>query len=90
MKWLSVPGCENITDTQCNFSSIISTSSGIYYLRVQAMSEYNKSCVSNEIKVDPLITSKQTCFLNFSFLNKLVSNAVICQKKLARLMKQNT
>ncbi|XP_049691004.1 interferon alpha/beta receptor 1 isoform X1 [Accipiter gentilis] len=58
MKWLSVPGCENITDTQCNFSSIISTTSGIYYLRVQAMSEYNKSCVSNEVKVDPLITNE--------------------------------
>ncbi|OPJ66463.1 interferon alpha/beta receptor 1 [Patagioenas fasciata monilis] len=57
-KWLSVPGCENITDTQCDFSSIISTTPGFYYLRVQAMSEYNKSCLSNEVKVDPLITNE--------------------------------
>ncbi|NXK10217.1 INAR1 protein, partial [Herpetotheres cachinnans] len=57
-KWLNVPGCENITDTQCNFSSIIATTSGFYYLRVQAMSEYNKSCLSNEVKVDPLITNE--------------------------------
>ncbi|KFP46868.1 Interferon alpha/beta receptor 1, partial [Cathartes aura] len=58
VKWLNVPGCENITDTQCNFSSIITTTSGFYYLRVQAMSEYNKSCFSNEVKVDPLITNE--------------------------------
>ncbi|KFQ11486.1 Interferon alpha/beta receptor 1, partial [Leptosomus discolor] len=58
VKWLSVPGCENITDTECNFSPIIATTSGFYYLRVQAMSEYNKSCLSNEIKVDPLITNE--------------------------------
>ncbi|KFR09729.1 Interferon alpha/beta receptor 1, partial [Opisthocomus hoazin] len=58
VKWLNVPGCENITDTQCNFSSIITTISGFYYLRVQAMNEYNKSCLSNEVKVDPLITNE--------------------------------
>ncbi|NWQ97744.1 INAR1 protein, partial [Burhinus bistriatus] len=58
VKWLSVPGCENITDTQCNFSSIITTTSGLFYLRVQAMSEYNKSCLSNEVKVDPLVTNE--------------------------------
>lgn len=87
MKWLNVPGCENITDTQCNLSSIITATSGFVYLRVQAMSEYNKSCLSNEVKVDPLVTSKQMCFLKFSFLNKLVPNAIIYQKKLARLMK---
>ncbi|NXH77045.1 INAR1 protein, partial [Hydrobates tethys] len=57
-KWLNVPGCKNITDTQCNFSSIITTISGSYYLRVQAMNEYNKSCLSNEVKVDPLITNE--------------------------------
>ncbi|XP_010190545.1 PREDICTED: interferon alpha/beta receptor 1, partial [Mesitornis unicolor] len=57
MKWLSVPGCENITDTQCNFSSVIATS-GFYYLRVQAMGEYNESCFSDEVKVDPLITNE--------------------------------
>ncbi|XP_009893221.1 PREDICTED: interferon alpha/beta receptor 1 [Charadrius vociferus] len=58
MKWLNVPGCENITDTQCNFSSIITATSGFFYLRVQAMSEYNKSCLSNEVKVDPLVTNE--------------------------------
>ncbi|NXT26913.1 INAR1 protein, partial [Syrrhaptes paradoxus] len=58
VKWLNVPGCENITDTQCNFSSIIATTSGFYYLRVQAMNEYNKSCLSDEVKVDPLIINE--------------------------------
>ncbi|XP_068281027.1 interferon alpha/beta receptor 1 isoform X2 [Nyctibius grandis] len=57
VNWLSVPGCENITNTQCNFSSII-TSSGCYYLRVQAMSEYNRSCLSDEIEVNPLVTNE--------------------------------
>lgn len=54
MKWLSVPRCENITNTKCNFTSIITITSGFYYLRVQAMSEYNKSCLSNEVMIDPL------------------------------------
>ncbi|KAM4683407.1 interferon alpha/beta receptor 1 isoform 2-T2 [Amazona ochrocephala] len=58
VKWLNVHGCENITDTQCNFSSIITTTSGSYYLRVQAINEYNRSCLSNEVKVDPLITNQ--------------------------------
>ncbi|KFP36773.1 Interferon alpha/beta receptor 1, partial [Chlamydotis macqueenii] len=58
VKWLNVPGCENITDTQCNFSSVITATSGLYYLRVQAMSEYNRSCLSNDIKVDPLVTNE--------------------------------
>ncbi|KAM9259409.1 interferon alpha/beta receptor 1 isoform 2-T2 [Cariama cristata] len=58
VKWLNVLGCENITDTQCNFSSIITTTTGFYYLRVQAMNEYNKSCLSNEVKVDPLVTNE--------------------------------
>ncbi|NXJ61934.1 INAR1 protein, partial [Rostratula benghalensis] len=58
VKWLNVPGCENITDTQCNFSSIITTVSGTFYLRVQAMDEYNKSCLSNEVKVVPLVTNE--------------------------------
>ncbi|NXY74470.1 INAR1 protein, partial [Glareola pratincola] len=58
IKWRNVLGCENITDTQCNFSSIITTTTGIYYLRVQAMDEYNKTCLSNEVKVDPLVTNE--------------------------------
>ncbi|XP_074714328.1 interferon alpha/beta receptor 1 isoform X2 [Strix uralensis] len=58
VKWLSVPRCENITDTQCNFSSIIIGTSGFYYLRVQTVNEYNKSCLSDEVKVDPLITNE--------------------------------
>nr|XP_047927362.1 interferon alpha/beta receptor 1 [Anser cygnoides] len=53
-KWLNVPRCENITNTKCNFTSIITTTSGFYYLRVQAMSQYNKSCLSNEVIIDPL------------------------------------
>ncbi|NXY46382.1 INAR1 protein, partial [Ceuthmochares aereus] len=57
VKWLNVPGCKNITHTQCNFSSVITTVSGLY-LRVQAMGEYNKFCLSKEIKVDPLITNE--------------------------------
>ncbi|NXC43108.1 INAR1 protein, partial [Penelope pileata] len=57
-KWLNVPGCENITDTKCNFSSVITTVRGFHYLRVQAMSEYNKSCLSKEVKVDPLKTNE--------------------------------
>ncbi|KFU99663.1 Interferon alpha/beta receptor 1, partial [Tauraco erythrolophus] len=56
-KWLNVPGCENITDTQCDFSSVMTTT-GFYYLRVQAMNEYNKSCLSDDIKVDPLVTNE--------------------------------
>ncbi|NWI03381.1 INAR1 protein, partial [Tichodroma muraria] len=55
-KWLSVPRCENITSTWCNFSSIISTM-GFYYLRVQAREGHNKSCLSREVKVDPLKTN---------------------------------
>ncbi|XP_053827536.1 interferon alpha/beta receptor 1 [Vidua macroura] len=55
-KWLSVPTCENIISTWCNFSSIISPS-GFYYLRVQAREGHNKSCFSREVKVDPLKTN---------------------------------
>ncbi|NWU27052.1 INAR1 protein, partial [Dyaphorophyia castanea] len=55
-KWLSVPSCENITSTWCNFSSII-TPIGFYYLRVQAREGHNKSCLSREVKVDPLVTN---------------------------------
>ncbi|NXE43537.1 INAR1 protein, partial [Ptilorrhoa leucosticta] len=55
-KWLSVPECENITSTWCNFSSIITTT-GFYYLRVQAREGHNKSCFSREVKVDPLKTN---------------------------------
>ncbi|NXH28836.1 INAR1 protein, partial [Myiagra hebetior] len=55
-EWHSVPGCENISSTHCNFSSIITTT-GFYYLRVQAREGHNKSCLSREVKVDPLKTS---------------------------------
>ncbi|NXS85819.1 INAR1 protein, partial [Erpornis zantholeuca] len=55
-KWLSVPNCENITSTYCNFSPII-TPNGLYYLRVQARGAHNKSCLSREVKVDPLKTN---------------------------------
>ncbi|NXO45867.1 INAR1 protein, partial [Locustella ochotensis] len=55
-KWRSVPSCENITSTCCNFSSIITTT-GFYYLRVQASEGRNKSCFSSEIRVEPLRTN---------------------------------
>ncbi|NWI84160.1 INAR1 protein, partial [Dryoscopus gambensis] len=55
-RWLSVPSCENITSTFCDFSSII-TSTGFYYLRLQARDGHNKSCLSREVKVDPLVTN---------------------------------
>ncbi|NXA96382.1 INAR1 protein, partial [Melanocharis versteri] len=55
-KWLSVPRCENITSTWCNFSSII-TNTGFYYLRVLAREGHNKSCLSKEVKVNPLETN---------------------------------
>ncbi|NXC92260.1 INAR1 protein, partial [Cercotrichas coryphoeus] len=55
-KWLSVPRCENISSTWCNFSSII-TNTAFYYLRVQARQGHNKSCLSREVKVDPLNTN---------------------------------
>ncbi|NXH51552.1 INAR1 protein, partial [Rhabdornis inornatus] len=55
-KWLSVPRCENITSTWCNFSSIITTTA-FYYLRVQARQGHNRSCLSEEVKVDPLRTN---------------------------------
>ncbi|KAM6292476.1 interferon alpha/beta receptor 1 isoform 2-T2 [Porphyrio hochstetteri] len=31
---------------------------GFYYLRVEAVNEYNKSCLSNDVKVDPLVTNE--------------------------------
>ncbi|NWZ43147.1 INAR1 protein, partial [Brachypodius atriceps] len=55
-KWRSVPSCENITSTCCNFSSIITTT-GFYYLRVQASKGHNQSCFFREIRVDPLKTN---------------------------------
>ncbi|XP_067421693.1 interferon alpha/beta receptor 1 [Emydura macquarii macquarii] len=56
-KWITVSGCENITTTQCDFSSAI-VPSGIYFLRVQAINGYNKSRWSNEIKVDPCVVNE--------------------------------
>ncbi|XP_074826677.1 interferon alpha/beta receptor 1 isoform X1 [Natator depressus] len=56
-KWNTISGCENITTTQCDFSSDIEAS-GIYFLRVQAMNGYNKSRWSNEIKVDPCVVNE--------------------------------
>ncbi|NXQ38696.1 INAR1 protein, partial [Catharus fuscescens] len=54
-QWRSVPSCENITSSWCNFSSIINNT-GFYYLRVQAR-QGHKSCLSGEVKVDPLQTN---------------------------------
>ncbi|OXB79751.1 UNVERIFIED_CONTAM: hypothetical protein H355_013736 [Colinus virginianus] len=57
-KWHSVSGCESITNMKCNLSSVISPASAIHYFRVQAVNEYNKTCLSKDVKVDPLITSE--------------------------------
>ncbi|XP_042724230.1 interferon alpha/beta receptor 1 isoform X2 [Lagopus leucura] len=55
-KWRKVSGCENITDMKCNLSSVIEPTSGPHYFRVQATNEHNKSCLSKDIRVDPLVT----------------------------------
>ncbi|XP_052529823.1 interferon alpha/beta receptor 1 [Tympanuchus pallidicinctus] len=57
-KWRKVSGCENITDMKCNLSSVIKPTSGSHYFRVQATNEYNKSCLSKDIRVDPLVTNE--------------------------------
>ncbi|XP_031411892.1 interferon alpha/beta receptor 1 [Meleagris gallopavo] len=57
-KWRKVSGCENITDMKCNLSSVIESLSGFHYFRVQAMNENNKSCLSKDVKVDPLVTNE--------------------------------
>ncbi|XP_027557649.1 interferon alpha/beta receptor 1 [Neopelma chrysocephalum] len=49
--------CGNIPGTRCNVSSVITTT-GFYYLRVQARAGHNKSCLSTEVKVDPLKTNE--------------------------------
>ncbi|XP_064503263.1 interferon alpha/beta receptor 1 isoform X2 [Pseudopipra pipra] len=56
-KWVAVPGCGNVTGTRCNVSSAITTT-GFYYLRVQARGGHNRSCLSTEVKVDPLRTNE--------------------------------
>ncbi|NXM06961.1 INAR1 protein, partial [Tyrannus savana] len=56
-KWVSVPGCGDTTGTQCDVSSVITTT-GFYYLRVQARAGHNRSCLSTEVKVDPLKTNE--------------------------------
>ncbi|XP_075767094.1 interferon alpha/beta receptor 1 [Pelodiscus sinensis] len=55
--WTTVSGCENITITQCDVSSDI-YHLGTYFFRVKAMSGYNKSHWSNEIKVDPCVVNE--------------------------------
>ncbi|XP_015737056.1 interferon alpha/beta receptor 1 isoform X2 [Coturnix japonica] len=57
-KWQKVSGCENIADMKCNLSSVIQPTSASHYFRVQAMNEYNKTCLSKDIKVDPLVTNE--------------------------------
>ncbi|XP_048804877.1 interferon alpha/beta receptor 1 isoform X2 [Lagopus muta] len=57
-KWRKVSGCEDITDMKCNLSSVIEPTSGSHYFRVQAMNEHNKSCLSKDIRVDPLVTNE--------------------------------
>lgn len=50
---------------KCNLSSVIEPTSGSHYFRVQATNEHNKSCLSKDIRVDPLVTSKEIFFLKF-------------------------
>ncbi|XP_021260239.1 interferon alpha/beta receptor 1 isoform X2 [Numida meleagris] len=57
-KWQNVRGCEGITNMKCNLSSVINPTSAFHYFRVQAMNEYNKSCFSKDVKVDPLVTNE--------------------------------
>nr|AAU93528.1 interferon receptor [Gallus gallus] len=57
-KWQKVSGCENITSMKCNLSSVIKPTSASYYFRVQAMNEYNKSCLSKDVEVDPPVTNE--------------------------------
>ncbi|XP_006032720.1 interferon alpha/beta receptor 1 isoform X1 [Alligator sinensis] len=56
-KWYIVAGCENISHTQCDFSSNVGAS-GNYYIRVNATNGYNRSCSSKEIKVDPCVINE--------------------------------
>ncbi|NXU90292.1 INAR1 protein, partial [Xiphorhynchus elegans] len=57
VKWLGVPGCASVTSRSCQVSSVITTT-GFYYLRVQARAEGNKSCLSREVRVEPLKTNE--------------------------------
>ncbi|NXJ08426.1 INAR1 protein, partial [Odontophorus gujanensis] len=57
-KWHSVSGCESIANMKCNLSSVINPASAFHYFRVQAVNEYNKTCLSKDIEVDPLITNE--------------------------------
>ncbi|NWI58317.1 INAR1 protein, partial [Calyptomena viridis] len=56
-KWVSVPSCANVTSTRCHVSPAITTT-GFYYLRVEARGGHNKSCLSSEVEVDPLKTNE--------------------------------
>ncbi|NWI97567.1 INAR1 protein, partial [Pitta sordida] len=56
-KWLSVPGCANVTGTRCHVSPAITTT-GFYYLRVQSRGQGDASCLSGELRVDPLTTNE--------------------------------
>uniref|UniRef100_A0A8D0ECD4 Interferon alpha and beta receptor subunit 1 n=1 Tax=Salvator merianae TaxID=96440 RepID=A0A8D0ECD4_SALMN len=50
--WLSVAGCENIQTMHCDFSSAVAFH-GIYYFRVQAVHNNNKSPWSKMLKFEP-------------------------------------
>ncbi|NXF73626.1 INAR1 protein, partial [Sclerurus mexicanus] len=56
-KWLGVPGCGNVTARSCRVSSVFTTT-GFYYLRVRARGEGGRSCLSGEVKVEPLKTNE--------------------------------
>ncbi|XP_054829583.1 interferon alpha/beta receptor 1 [Eublepharis macularius] len=52
-EWITVPGCENITTTYCDFSSSVSFN-GIFYLHVRTMNRHSKSPWSEELHFEPL------------------------------------
>ncbi|NXM78628.1 INAR1 protein, partial [Serilophus lunatus] len=51
--WQGVPSCGDLRGTQCDVSPAMNTS-GSYYLRVLARGQGNTSCLSRELRVDPL------------------------------------
>ncbi|XP_026556364.1 interferon alpha/beta receptor 1 isoform X2 [Pseudonaja textilis] len=55
--WENVSKCENIQTTFCNLSSVIG-SSGIFYLRVQAVHNHNKSPWSKTLEFKPIDQTK--------------------------------
>ncbi|XP_063161491.1 interferon alpha/beta receptor 1 [Candoia aspera] len=56
-EWKNISGCENTLTAFCDLSSSIG-STGIYYLRVQAMHSHNKSPWSKMLEFEPIEQNK--------------------------------